>query len=45
VHGPKKNRAVRIALDLLAQFGNAVVDRAMAGALPFWPKGADKPVP
>ena len=42
VNGPKKNGAIRIALDLPSQFRNAIVHSAETGALPLWPDGIDQ---
>src|SRR5215469_6959417 len=42
VNRPKEYRTVRIDLDLLSQFRDAVVYRSVTGALPFWPRRADQ---
>jgi len=42
VDGLNEYRLIRIVLDFLAQFRNAVVHCAITRALPFWPDGTDK---
>ena len=45
VDGLNEYGLIRIGLDFLPQFRNAVVHCAMTGALPFWPDRTDKLLP
>jgi len=42
VNGANQDGTVRIVLDLLAQFRNAIVHSAVTGALPLWPRGTNQ---
>jgi len=43
VNSSKVDWVLRIVLDLLPQFRDAIIDGAVAGPLPFWPDGAYQP--
>ena len=43
INSAEKCRTLRIALDLLSQFRDAVIHGAIAGTRSFWPQGTDQP--